>query len=150
MLELYNAGTEQARILALLIQAKGLDVKLHPYDCEFAEHLGEPEPVIHDRGHTVIGAMVIALYLEQRYPSPNLLPQDPQQASIVLMLFRAILRHPELVQFHEYRAHLTAHKFVAGDRSNLVDVAVSALAPDNNFWEGYRSRLIENWGSFNE
>lgn len=150
MLELYNAGTEQARILTLLIQAKGLDVKLHPYDCKFAEHLGEPEPVIRDRDHTVVGAMVISLYLEQRYPSPNLIPQDPQRASIILMLYRQILRYPELIQFSEYRTHLTAHDFVAGDRSNLVDVAISALAPDNNFWERYRSRLIENWGSFSE
>jgi hypothetical protein len=150
MLELYNAGTEQARIITLLIQAKGLDVKLHPYDSKFAEHLGEPEVVISDRGHTVVGAMVISLYLEQRYPSPNLIPQDPQQASIVLMLYRQILRAPEHIQYNEYKTHLTSYDFVAGGRSNLVDVAISALSPDSDFWDRYRSRLVEDWGSFCE
>jgi len=91
-LELYNAGTEQGEILALLIKAKGQELVSHPEQSPLADSKFMDEPTLIDQGHVMHGTMVIALYLEQRYPSPCLLPQDPCKSSIVMMLFRNILK----------------------------------------------------------
>ncbi|MEB3317752.1 MAG: glutathione S-transferase family protein [Cyanobacteriota bacterium] len=93
MLELHqfkhSAFCEKVR---LVLAAKGLEVKL----VEVVPGMGQLEifrlsgqrqvPVLVD-GHEVIADSTdIALHLEQRHPSPSLLPADPEERARVLLL----------------------------------------------------------------
>ena len=148
---LYNATTSQGEILTLLIKAKGVDVELRDEASPYAKE-DMHEPTLVDNGHVIHGAIVIALYVEQRYPAPSLLPHDPEKSSIVMMLFRSILQHGrEGLDLATYKMHLATHGFITGDRSSFVDVAVAALAPKGDpFWEAFLVRLQDSWGSWKD
>lgn len=148
---LYNAATVQGEVLSLLIQAKGLECSSYDERSPYAKE-STHEPTLVDNGHVIHGAMVISLYLEQRYPSPSLLPQDPEQASIVMMLYRQILKSGRAsLDLGTYKMHLAAHGYITGQRPSFVDIAISALAPEGDpFWERYRARLEESWGSWED
>jgi len=149
---LYNCSTAQGEILSLILEAKGLEAVEYDEPSEYAPTEFAAEPTLVDNGHVIHGAIVIALYLEQRYPSPALLPQDPEKCSIVMMLFRQILsncRHG--LDLPQYKLHLATHGFITGDRASFVDVAVAALAPkDDPFWDGFLERLQKYWGSWSD
>ena len=149
-LELFNASTAQGEILSLLIKAKGQELVAHPEQSPLADAKYIDEPTLIDQGHVMHGTMVIALYLEQRYPSPCLLPQDPCKSSVVMMLFRNIIKTGRVgLDLPIYKMHLVTHGYMGGDRPSLVDVAVAALAPkDDPYWAAFLNRLEESWGSW--
>jgi len=149
---LFNASTAQGKILSLLIKAKGLDSVEYAEKSQYAPDDFAHESTLVDNGHVIHGTIVIALYLEQRYPSPALLPQDPEKASIVMMLFRAILQHGRAgLDLSTYKLHLCTHGYITGDRASFVDVAVAALASeDDPFWSRFIKRLQDSWGSWSD
>lgn len=149
---LYNAENTQGKILSLLIKAKGLEAVEYDEPSQYAPQEFEQEPTLVDNGHVIHGTIVITLYLEQRYPSPSLMPQDPEKASIVMMLYRSILQHGRAgLDLSTYRLHLATHGFITGDRASFVDIAVAALAPmDDPFWGRFMVRLQKYWGSWSE
>ena len=151
-LELFNASTEQGEILSLLIKAKGQECITHSEQSPLADARFAEEPTLVDKGHVLHGTMVIMLYLEQRYPSPCLLPQDPCKASIVMMLLRNILKTGrEGLDLPIYKLHLVTHGYMTGDRPSLVDIAVAALAPeDDPYWASFMNRLQKSWGSWSD
>jgi len=154
MIELFNGSTPQGWILSQLIDAKGVDCMVYAIGSSYTPKAFEGEPTIVDKGHVIYGGMVGSLYIEQRYPSPCLLPQDPKRASMVLMLYRAILNRGSLGSEEDvvaYKAHIAAHGFIDGDRPTLADIAIAALAPRGvDFWDSYRDNLRRTYGSWSE
>ncbi|EEG08654.1 maleylacetoacetate isomerase [Pseudogulbenkiania ferrooxidans] len=87
MLKLYNffrSGTSHR--LRIALNLKGLDYQYLPVDLRSEEHLGatfkalNPQglvPALVDGEHTLIQSPAIIEWLEERYPTPPLLPADP-------------------------------------------------------------------------
>lgn len=154
MIELFNAYTPQGKILSGLIASKSVEYVLHGDGSSYTPKQFEGEPTLVDNGHVIYGAMVISFYLESRYPSPCLLPQDPKRASMILMLYRALLNRGSIGLPEDeaaYRMHVASHGYIDGARPTLADVAVSALATDGDpFWDAFSERLQKTFGSWSE
>ena len=147
MIKLYRSSTVEGRVLALAMEAKGIeDLE------EFAEYSSwgkdDNQVVLIDNGHVIDDPLIAMYYLEARYPSPALLPNNPMHASVVMMLTQKIMAN-SCGDLSDFKRHLKTTTFIAGDRSSYADVAVSALAPEcEEFWSDYRQRLQHDWGSW--
>ena len=150
-MQLHNAGTDQGRVVAAILRAKGLNFEPHEDSSKYATEF-EDEPTLIDNGHVIHGAIVISLYAEQKYPYPSLMPRDPEKSSIVMMLYRSLLQTDSTpADFRTYKMHLGAHGHITGDRPSFVDFAIAALAPPTDkFWPKYHERLMESIGSFTD
>jgi glutathione S-transferase len=143
MITLYNSGSKAGRILDLALHAKGIK-----YTADRQPWQATNYPVLIDDHHVVQGLTIILQYLEHRYPAPNLIPNDPIHASIVMML---VERHADVATVTDYSnfvEHLRDCPFIAGEQPSYADVAISALAPSTEYWELYRQRLQKAWGSW--
>ena len=147
MIKLYRSSTVEGRVLALAIEAKGIE----EFDqVEDASTWGNDEQpiVLMDTGHVIDDPIIALYYLEARYPSPALLPNDPMHASVVMMLTQKIMNN-NCENLNDFKRHLKTSTFIAGERSSFADVAVSALSPEcEEFWADYRERLQHDWGSW--
>lgn len=147
MIKLYKSNTVEGRVLALACEAKGIE------DFEAIEEHSSwgkdgRSVTLVDDGHVIDDPIIAMYYLEARYPSPALLPNDPMHASVVMMLTQKIMDN-NCSDLTDFARHLRTATFIAGERSSFADVAVSALSPDHlPFWSDYRERLQHDWGSW--
>lgn len=93
MMQLYNffrSGTSHR--LRIALNLKGLDYDYVPVDLRTEEHLGaafktlNPQglvPALVDDGQVLTQSPVIIEWLEERYPTPPLLPADPENRARV-------------------------------------------------------------------
>lgn len=145
---LYNARARESRVIDAILNAKGVQHENKQAPCAHSLNFWPDEPTLVDNGHVVEGTVVIALYLEQRYPSPALLPADPVNSSVVMMIFRNLLA--QTIDFSDYKDHLLAHGFIIPDRPSFVDVALSVFCPDEPFWNRWKDRLESTYGSWDD
>jgi maleylpyruvate isomerase len=95
-MKLYNFfRSSTSHRLRIALNLKGLEYEYVPIDLRTEQHLGaeyrtlNPQglvPTLVDNGHVLIQSPAIIEWLEERYPVPALLPDDPQKRARVRAL----------------------------------------------------------------
>lgn len=144
MIDLYNTGTIDGRVTSNILRVKDIEFNGHITGSPLADPTYPLEPtLVHD--HIVVhGALILATYINQRYPAPALLPQGPAAAANTLMLYRRLLdvNSGNPINFKLFADYLKGSELMQGKTPpTLLDVALFTIAPEEGWWNEYRNYM---------
>lgn len=141
--ELYNAASQHGKIVALMLEIKGLPFVSQIRDNELITDFPN-EATLKDVGPLIHGTHIILDFLEDKYPWPQTFPAEPDKRCIVSMLLRSLLTSDadNPFDFSCYKEELR-DAFICGEKPCVLDIAIAATAPREEFWDTFRTKLYD-------
>lgn len=132
MIELYGPENPQTRFIENLLNLKGVH-----FARLFAHHPSEPDhdgPILKDNKLVIMFAPVITQYINERYPYPDIEPEDPEKRAITQILCTKVLKGK--IATANIQAYLKHRRpFILGSKLSLLDLAIEPIATDPLYTE---------------
>lgn len=115
---------------ARLTEVIGFAIGLKGFKYSQAKHQ-DLEVGLKDGDLTISGFWPCLMYLDARYPSPELLPGDPRQKAVLSNLAYSALFSPRPTC--DWIEHYKNKQFICHNRPSILDVVAVVLAPQHPY-----------------
>jgi len=133
-IKLYNPHVTSYKALAACVRYKDLlvtDSGIFP---------GETDTlVLQDKNFIVRGTEPCISYLDEKYPHPPFLPNEPEKRACIRMMITGLLLEPD--NLTTYNSNVPSEGFFSGDAPCILDLFLYELSDEGDQWDDYKARL---------